>query len=277
MPVKDLKQWFDELEKKLSEFDKQVAKRILIEINARINTLLNVGLGYLTLNRLANSLSGGESQRIQLTRSLGSNLTNSLYILDEPSIGLHSRDTENLIRVLKELRDLGNTVVVVEHDEMMMREADHIIDMGPLASHLGGEVIAEGDYDEIISNPESLTGKYLSGELKIEPPKNVRKWNCSIKVEGARQHNLKNITVEFPLNVLCVVSGVSGSGKTTLVKQILYPALQKIKGEFADKVGFHKAITGDIESISQIEMVDQNPIGKSSRSNPVTYIKRMMR
>jgi excinuclease ABC subunit A len=273
IPVKYLKQWFDELEKKLSEFDKQVAKRILIEINARINTLLNVGLGYLTLNRLANSLSGGESQRIQLTRSLGSNLTNSLYILDEPSIGLHSRDTQNLIRVLKELRDLGNTVVVVEHDEMMMREADHIIDMGPLASHLGGEVIAEGDYDEIVSNFQSLTGQYLSGELKIDPPKNVRKWNCSIKVEGARQHNLKNITVEFPLNVLCVVSGVSGSGKTTLVKQILYPALQKIKGEFADKVGFHKAITGDIENISQIELIDQNPIGKSSRSNPVTYIK----
>ena len=273
MPVKYLKNWFDELEKKLSAFDKQVAKRILIEINGRINTLLNVGLGYLSLNRLANSLSGGESQRIQLTRSLGSNLTNSLYILDEPSIGLHSRDTKNLIRVLKELRDLGNTVVVVEHDEMMMREADHIIDMGPLASHLGGEVIAEGNYDEIISNSQSLTGKYLSGQLKINPPKNVRNWNCSIKVEGARQHNLKDITIEFPLNVLCVVSGVSGSGKTTLIKQILYPALQKIKGEFADKVGFHKAVTGDIESISQIELVDQNPIGKSSRSNPVTYIK----
>ncbi|HKB43562.1 MAG TPA: excinuclease ABC subunit UvrA, partial [Chitinophagaceae bacterium] len=273
LPVKDLKVWFDDLDKKLSDYDKQVAKRILLEIHHRLNTLLSVGLGYLTLNRLANSLSGGESQRIQLTRSLGSNLTNSLYILDEPSIGLHSRDTANLIRVLKELRDLGNTVVVVEHDEMMMREADHIIDMGPLASHLGGEVIAEGDYDEIVHNPESLTGKYLSGELKIESPKTLRKWNCSIKVEGARQHNLKNITVEFPLNVLCVVSGVSGSGKTTLVKQILYPALQKIKGEFGDKVGFHKAITGDIESIAQIEMIDQNPIGKSSRSNPVTYIK----
>ena len=273
MPVKYLKHWFETLEKKLSEFDQQVAKRILIEINARINTLMNVGLGYLTLNRLANSLSGGESQRIQLTRSLGSNLTNSLYILDEPSIGLHSRDTENLIRVLKDLRDLGNTVVVVEHDEMMMREADHIIDMGPLASHLGGEVIAEGDYNEITSNFQSLTGKYLSGELKIEPPKNIRKWNCSIKVEGARQHNLKNINVEFPLNVLCVVSGVSGSGKTTLIKQILYPGLQKIKGEFADKIGFHKAVVGDIENIAQIELVDQNPIGKSSRSNPVTYIK----
>lgn len=274
MPVKYLKPWFDELEKKMSDHDKQIAKRILIEIHHRINTLLSVGLGYLTLNRLANSLSGGESQRIQLTRSLGSNLTNSLYILDEPSIGLHSRDTENLIRVLKELRDLGNTVVVVEHDELMMREADHIIDMGPLASHLGGEVIAEGDYDTLISNPESLTGKYLKGELKIEPPRSVRKWNRSIKVEGARQHNLQDITVEFPLNVLCVVSGVSGSGKTTLVKQILYPALKKIKGEpVTEKVGFHKKISGDIESVGQVEMVDQNPIGKSSRSNPVTYIK----
>jgi excinuclease ABC subunit A len=273
MPVKYLKLWFDELDKKLSEHDKQVAKRILIEIHNRIQTLLSVGLGYLTLSRLANSLSGGESQRIQLTRSLGSNLTNSLYILDEPSIGLHSRDTQNLIKVLKELRDLGNTVVVVEHDEMMMREADHIIDMGPLASHLGGEVIAEGNYDDIIYNSQSLTGKYLSGDLKIEPPKNVRKWNRSIKIEGARQHNLKDITVEFPLNVLCVVSGVSGSGKTTLVKQILYPALRKIKGEFGEKVGFHKAITGDIDNIAQIEMIDQNPIGKSSRSNPVTYIK----
>ena len=164
-------------------------------------------------------------------------------------------------------------MVVVEHDEMMMREADHIIDMGPYASHLGGEIVAEGNYDEIISNRASLTGKYLKGELKIEPPKSVRKWNRSIKLEGARQNNLQNITVEFPLNILCVVSGVSGSGKTTLVKQILYPALQKIKGEFADKVGMHKTVTGDIETIAQIEMVDQNPIGKSSRSNPVTYIK----
>ncbi len=273
MPVKDLKQWFNELDPKLTTHDKEVAKRILIELHGRLDTLIKVGLGYLSLSRLANTLSGGESQRIQLTRSLGSNLTNSLYILDEPSIGLHSRDTANLIRVLKELRDLGNTVVVVEHDEMMMREADHIIDMGPLASHLGGEVIAEGDYDAIISNQMSLTGKFLNGVLKIEPPKQVRKWNRSITVEGARHNNLKNITVEFPLNVLCVVSGVSGSGKTTLVKQILLPALRKLKGEFGDKVGFHKAITGDIESIAQVEMVDQNPIGKSSRSNPVTYIK----
>jgi excinuclease ABC subunit A len=271
LPVKDLKTWFDAL--KLSEHDKQVAKRILIEVHQRLQTLIDVGLGYLTLNRLANSLSGGESQRIQLTRSLGSNLTNSLYILDEPSIGLHSRDTVRLIGVLKSLRDLGNTVVVVEHDEMMMREADYIIDMGPLASHLGGEVVAVGDYDEIIADKDSLTGKYLTGKLSIDAPKNIRKWTRSIKVENARQNNLKDITVEFPLNTLCVVSGVSGSGKTTLIKQILVPALQKLKGEFSEKVGLHKNISGDIDYISQIEMVDQNPIGKSSRSNPITYIK----
>ncbi len=271
MQVRDLKAWFDGLQ--FSANDYQIGKRLLMEIHQRLQTLIDVGLGYLTLNRLANSLSGGESQRIQLTRSLGSNLTDSLYILDEPSIGLHSRDTERLISVLKSLRDLGNTVVVVEHDEMMMREADHIIDMGPLAAHLGGEVIAAGNYDEIVSNEKSLTRKYLNGEYTIAPPKSVRKWNRSIKVEGARQNNLKNITVEFPLNLLCVVSGVSGSGKTTLVKQILYPALKKLKGEFGEKVGFHKAIDGDIDYISQIELVDQNPIGKSSRSNPVTYIK----
>ncbi len=271
MPVKDLYNWFQAIE--LSEYEKTVAKRILIEINTRLKVLLDVGLGYLTLNRLANSLSGGESQRIQLTRSLGSNLTNSLYILDEPSIGLHSKDTENLIVVLRNLQSLGNTVVVVEHDEMMMRKADHIIDMGPLASHLGGEVIAEGDYDQIIKNPESLTGKYLKGELRIDPPTNIRKWNRSIKVEGARQNNLKNIDVVFPLNVLCLVTGVSGSGKTTLVKQILYPSLKKLKGEFAEKIGLSKGLSGDIDFISQVEMIDQNPIGKSSRSNPVTYIK----
>ncbi|ULQ56571.1 excinuclease ABC subunit UvrA [Flavihumibacter rivuli] len=271
MPVKDLMRWFDELA--LTEYDRNVAKRILIEIETRIKTLLDVGLGYLTLSRLANSLSGGESQRIQLTRSLGSNLTNSLYILDEPSIGLHSRDTERLIGVLKSLRDLGNTVVVVEHDEMMMREADHIIDMGPLASHLGGEVVAAGNYGEIVANDKSLTGKYLSGKLAIEPPSRIRNWRRSVIVKGARQHNLKDIDVEFPLGVLTVVSGVSGSGKTTLVKQILYPALQKIKGELADKVGLHRSVEGDIDFVSQIELVDQNPIGKSSRSNPVTYIK----
>jgi excinuclease ABC subunit A len=271
LPVVDLARWFEQLS--LNAFDLQVAKRILLEISNRLKTLLDVGLGYLSLARLANSLSGGESQRIQLTRSLGSNLTNSLYILDEPSIGLHSRDTQRLISVLTQLRDLGNTVVVVEHDEMMMRQADYIIDMGPLASHLGGEVVASGNYDQLIANPKSLTGKYLKGELRIEPPPRLRSWDRSITIQGARQHNLKNIQVEFPLNVICVVSGVSGSGKTTLVRQILYPALQKIKGELAGKVGLHKAITGDVDYISQVEMVDQNPIGKSSRSNPVTYIK----
>ena len=271
MPVRDVKTWFDALV--LSEHDNSVAKRILIEIHQRLQTLLDVGLGYLTLDRLANSLSGGESQRIQLTRNLGSNLTNSLYILDEPSIGLHSRDTERLIGVLQSLRDLGNTVVVVEHDEMIMRKADHIIDMGPFASHLGGEVVAAGNYNELIKNPDSLTGKYLSGTLAIEAPKTLRKSTRFIGVEGARQNNLKNITVKFPLQTLCVISGVSGSGKTTLVKQILYPALQKYKGEPADKVGLHAKLIGDIDSISQIELIDQNPIGKSSRSNPVTYIK----
>jgi excinuclease ABC subunit A len=271
MQVKDLKVWFDKIQ--LSEHDEQVAKRILIEVHQRLQTLIEVGLGYLTLNRLANSLSGGESQRIQLTRSLGSNLTNSLYILDEPSIGLHSRDTEKLIGVLQSLKALGNTVVVVEHDEMIMREADYVIDMGPLASHLGGEVVAAGNYQELIDNPKSLTGKYLKGELSIEVPKTLRKWNRSITIEGARQNNLKDITVQFPLDVLCVITGVSGSGKTTLVKQILYPALQKLKGEAAEKVGLHKTLTGDMDYIAQIEMIDQNPIGKSSRSNPITYIK----
>ncbi|HMR92247.1 MAG TPA: excinuclease ABC subunit UvrA [Chitinophagaceae bacterium] len=273
LPVKEMKEWFDKLDKILTEHERQVAKRVLLEIRHRLKTLLDVGLGYLAIDRLANTLSGGESQRIQLTRSLGSNLTDSLYILDEPSIGLHSRDTANLIRVLKELRDLGNTVVVVEHDEMMMKEADHIIDMGPLASHLGGQVVAQGTYDELIANPDSLTGKYLGGQLKIEPPKSVRKWNRSLILEGARQHNLKNITAVFPLNVLCVVSGVSGSGKTTLVKQVLYPALRKLKGEAGEKAGLYKELTGDINSIAHVELVDQNPIGKSSRSNPVTYIK----
>lgn len=271
MQTKDLKTWFDTIE--LSNFEKDVAKRILIEIHQRLQTLLDVGLGYLTLNRLANSLSGGESQRIQLTRSLGSNLTNSLYILDEPSIGLHSRDTERLIHVLKQLRNTSNTVVVVEHDEMMMREADHIIDMGPLASHLGGEVIASGNYNEIIANPQSLTGKYLSGAMQVTSKKTDRPFSRFIQVEDARHNNLKNITVKFPLNMLCVVSGVSGSGKTTLVKQVLFPALRKIKGEYTDKVGYHKSISGDIDYITQIELIDQNPIGKSSRSNPVTYIK----
>ncbi len=271
MQVSDLKIWFDKLA--LNDYQQKVASRVLIEIHQRLQTLLDVGLGYLTLNRLANSLSGGESQRIQLTRNLGSNLTNSLYILDEPSIGLHARDTERLIKVLKRLRDEGNTVVVVEHDEMMMREADHIIDMGPLASHLGGEVIAEGDYESIINNPSSLTGKYLRKELTIPIPAKHRNAKHFLKLTGARQNNLKNIDVEFPLDILCVVSGVSGSGKTTLIKQILYPALRRLKGEFSEKPGFHKSLEGDVDYISQVEMVDQNPIGRSSRSNPVTYIK----
>ncbi|MCK7557878.1 excinuclease ABC subunit UvrA [Chitinophaga sedimenti] len=271
MPVEKLKVWFDSIE--LSAYEQQVSKRIMIEINHRLKTLLDVGLGYLTLNRVANTLSGGESQRIQLTRTLGSNLTNSLYILDEPSIGLHARDTLRLIGVLKELRDLGNTVVVVEHDEQLMEEADYIIDMGPLASHLGGEVIFAGTYEQILKDPKSLTGRYLSSALQIEPPQQLRKAKQFIEVEGARQHNLKNIDVKFPLGVLCVVSGVSGSGKTTLVKQILYPALMKMKGEFTDRVGQHRAIKGAVDDVTQVEMIDQNPIGKSSRSNPVTYIK----
>ena len=236
--------------------------------------MLDVGLGYLTLDRLANSLSGGESQRIQLTRCLGSNLTNSLYILDEPSIGLHSRDTERLIKVLKKLRDLGNTVVVVEHDEMMMRSADQIIDMGPLASHLGGEVVAEGNYEKIIKSNKSLTAAYLKGDLKISIPEKTRIPKNFIEIIGAEENNLKNIDVAFPLGVLTVISGVSGSGKTSLIKKILYPAIQKhLTGTSDEKVGKHNSISGRLDLIQQVEMVDQNPIGKSSRSNPVTYIK----
>ncbi len=271
MQVRDLQIWFNELE--LNAYDTEVAKRILIELNQRVGTLNSVGLGYLTLNRLANTLSGGESQRIQLTRNLGSNLADSLYILDEPSIGLHSRDTERLIKVLRELQELGNTVLIVEHDDMMMRKADHIIDMGPLASHLGGEVVAEGNYAAILKNKNSLTGQYLSGKLTIDPPAQPRKWKESITIVGARQNNLQQIDVTFPLGVFTVVSGVSGSGKTTLVKQILYPALQKLKGLHGERVGLYKTIAGNIDSISFVEMIDQNPIGKSSRSNPVTYVK----
>lgn len=271
LPIDELQVFFNGL--KFSEQDQKIATRVMQEIKTRLQTLLDVGLSYLTLNRLANSLSGGESQRIQLTRSLGSNLTNSLYILDEPSIGLHSRDTERLIGVLKQLRDLSNTVIVVEHDEMMMREADYIIDMGPLASHLGGEVIASGTAAQLMKNKKSLTGKYLSGEYKIEPPAKARKPKHFITIEGARQHNLKDITVSFPLNTLCAVSGVSGSGKTTLIKGILYPALMKHLTGISERPGLHRQLSGDIKSITQVEMVDQNPIGKSSRSNPVTYIK----
>lgn len=271
MPIKNLQEWFTKL--KLSDHDKEISKRLFIEIEQRIQTLMDVGLGYLTLSRLANSLSGGESQRIQLTRCLGSNLTNSLYILDEPSIGLHSRDTERLIKVLKNLRDLGNTVVVVEHDEQMMRYADHIIDMGPLAAHLGGEIVAVGNAAALMKDKKSLTGKYLSGQESIPLPLKTRISKHFIKIEGAYLHNLKNIDVQFPLHSLCVVSGVSGSGKTTLVKQVLYNALLKAKQLPTDIVGGYHSLGGDLHLIDQIELVDQNPIGKSSRSNPVTYIK----
>ncbi|MBM3441242.1 MAG: excinuclease ABC subunit A [Bacteroidetes bacterium] len=271
MPVAELSAWFEGLS--LTPYEEQVARRVLLEIRQRLRTLLEVGLGYLTLNRLANSLSGGESQRIQLTRSLGSNLTNSLYILDEPSIGLHPRDTHRLIGVLKELRDLDNTVVVVEHDEQMMREADYIIDMGPLASHQGGQVVAAGGYAAILDHPTSLTARYLRGDLRIEAPVMPRSWKQSILVEGARQHNLRDLDVRIPLGLLCVVCGVSGSGKTTLIRQVLQPALQKLKTGVAESVGLHRRLSGDLEAFSQVEMVDQNPIGKSSRSNPVTYVK----
>lgn len=271
MPVKQLSEWLQMVD--ISDYDRELSARILIELRQRIDTLLAVGLGYLTLHRNANTLSGGESQRIQLTRMLGSNLTDSLYILDEPSIGLHPRDTAQLISVLKSLRDLGNTVIVVEHDEMMMREADHILDMGPYAGYLGGKLIAEGNLKAIMQEKNSLTAQYLSGRKQIPMQPVVRSWTKSIVVEGAQQHNLKNIDVRFPLNLLCVVCGVSGSGKTTLVKQILYPALKKIKKDPDGLPGMFRNISGDLESFAQVEMVDQNPIGKSSRSNPVTYVK----
>lgn len=271
MPIDDLKLWFEQL--KLNSHDQQIAERLLTEINQRIHTLNAVGLNYLTLSRNANTLSGGESQRIQLTRFLGSNLSDSLYILDEPSIGLHPRDTAQLITVLKALRDLDNTVVVVEHEDAMMYAADHIIDMGPLASHLGGEVIAEGTVKQILENPKSLTGQYLSGKLKIDTLTHKRKPLGKIYLKACAQNNLKQINVSFPLGLICVVSGVSGSGKTTLVKQILYPALQKELNEIADKPGNFEGISGDLKMIQGVELIDQNPIGKSSRSNPVTYIK----
>lgn len=271
LPVDELAEWMAHI--RLNKHEKEIAKRILIEIDQRLKTLLDVGLSYLTLSRTANTLSGGESQRIQLTKFLGSNLTDSLYILDEPSIGLHPRDTARLINVLKNLRNLGNTVVVVEHDDMMMRESDHVIDMGPLASHLGGEVVAAGTATELMENEESLTGKYLSGKLRIDPPKILRKASNRIAIEGCRQNNLKDVSVSFPLNTLCVVTGVSGSGKTTLVKQTLYPALMKHFNAGTERPGLFKTLKGDLKSIAGVEMIDQNPIGKSSRSNPVTYIK----
>jgi len=277
MPVIRLKDWFVHLQ--LSEHDAEVAKRLLVEINSRLQFLLDVGLGYLTLNRLSNTLSGGESQRINLCTSLGSSLVGSLYILDEPSIGLHSRDTDRLIHVLKELQALGNTVVVVEHDEEIIRAADYIIDIGPDAGRLGGEVVFAGNPNETIStsktnkDSKSYTLQYLSGEETIPVPKSRRPWNRHIDIRGARMNNLRGINVEIPLNVLTVVTGVSGSGKSSLIKGILYPALKRHLGDVCDAPGEYSGLAGDIDAIRRVEFVDQNPIGKSSRSNPATYVK----
>ena len=270
LPINELKDFFETL--KLSENQYEIAKRLLLEIRNRLRFLSNVGLDYLTLNRKSNTLSGGESQRINLATSLGSSLVGSMYILDEPSIGLHSKDTEQLIAVLRSLRDLGNTVIVVEHDEAIMQAADHIIDIGPEAGSYGGEIMATGDYNSILKS-SSLTAKYLNGSMAIETPKKRRKSKYSIKIEGARANNLNNIDVEFPLNMLTVVTGVSGSGKSTLVKNILYPALNKELIGYGEKPGEFSAISGNFSTVKFIEFVDQNPIGRSSRSNPVTYIK----
>lgn len=274
MPIQDLQEFF--LTLKLSDLEQKVSTRILAEINARLGFMVDVGLGYLTLNRLSNTLSGGESQRINLAKSLGSSLVGSLYILDEPSIGLHSRDTDRLIAVLKKLRDLGNTVVVVEHDEEIIRQADYIIDLGPMAGRLGGEIVYAGNYADIASFPKdggSHTVNYLTGREQIAVPWTRRPWNNRLIIKGARENNLKNIDVTFPLNVMTVVTGVSGSGKSTLVSDILYRALKRDLEEATDRPGEHSALEGDLRMIRHVEFVDQNPIGRSSRSNPVTYLK----
>ncbi len=278
MPVINLKEWFDTLQ--LDEHDEQVAKRLLTEIKMRLKFLVDVGLGYLTLNRPSNTLSGGESQRINLTTSLGSSLVGSLYILDEPSIGLHSRDTQRLIHVLKDLQSLGNTVIVVEHDEEIMRAADYLIDVGPDAGRLGGEIVFEGEIptqEKLVGMeekyPRSYTIQYLLGIDKIDVPTSRRPWNMYIELKGCRMNNLRGIDVKFPLNVMTVVTGVSGSGKSSLVKGTLFPALKRHLDEVADIPGEYAAIEGDWKQVAHVELVDQNPIGKSTRSNPATYVK----
>ena len=271
LPIHDLQEFFRSLQ--LDDHDTAVAKRILTEINNRIQFMMDVGLGYLTLNRLSNTLSGGESQRINLATSLGSSLVGSLYILDEPSIGLHSRDTDRLIKVLRQLQQLGNTVVVVEHDEEIIRAADYIIDIGPNAGRLGGEIVYQGDMKDLQPGSQSHTVRYLLGEETIEPPVAPRPWNNYIEVKGAREHNLKGIDVRFPLNVMTVVTGVSGSGKSTLVREVFYKALKREYSESSERPGEHLSLEGDVHMMKDIEFVDQNPIGKSTRSNPVTYVK----
>lgn len=271
LPLNKLAQFFELLE--LDTRDAEIAKRLLTEITTRLKFLINVGLSYLTLNRTSNTLSGGESQRIQLATSLGSALVGSLYILDEPSIGLHPYDAEQLIEVIEALRDKGNTVVVVEHEEAFMHAADYLIDIGPAAGNLGGEIVAAGKPYDVLDHEESLTAGYLSGRLAIPMPEGTRKAKGQIAIEGVRQHNLKGFDVQFPLGLFTVVAGVSGSGKSTLIKKILYPALKKHLEHIGERPGLHKALSGDLDRIQHVEMVDQNPIGKSSRSNPVTYLK----
>ena len=273
MPIGKLKEWFDNLQ--LDEHDAMTGKRLLLEINNRLQFLVNVGLSYLTLNRASNSLSGGESQRINLTTSLGSSLVGSLYILDEPSIGLHSRDTGKLIQVLKDLQTLGNTVIVVEHDEEIIRSADELIDIGPDAGELGGEVVYQGPPTPSSSSAseQSYTMQYLTRQLSIPVPQTRRPWNLAIDLKGCRMNNLRGIDVRFPLNVMTAVTGVSGSGKSSLVKGILYPALKRHLDEVADQPGEYTSLEGDWQRVKHVEMVDQNPIGKSSRSNPATYVK----